>query len=79
ISLANGSRTTNEDAASISASEQKSQTDLDSLRTLNPAKTRQLLGDGNMGGLYQRADEEMLEIWQVAVAETLALLEGGWD
>ncbi|MCY3976675.1 MAG: creatininase family protein [Chloroflexi bacterium] len=60
-------------------SEQKSQTDLDRLTTLNPAKTRQLLGDGNMGGLYQRADEDMLEIWQVAVAETLALLEGGWD
>lgn len=60
-------------------SEQKSQTDLDILTTLNPAKTRQLLGDGNMGGLYQRADEEMLAIWQVAIAETQATLEGGWD
>lgn len=58
-------------------SAQKPQTDLDILTTLNPAKTRQLLGDGNMGGLYQRADEEMLAIWQVAVFETLALLEGG--
>ena len=59
--------------------ERKNVTDLDQLTTLNPAKTRQILGDGNMGGLYQRADEEMLAIWQVAVAETLALLEGGWD
>ena len=58
---------------------QKAQTDLEALMTLNPAKTRQVLGDGNMGGLYQRDDEEMLAIWRVAVAETLALLEGGWD
>jgi len=54
-------------------------TDLEALSTLNPAKTRRVLVDGNMGGLYQRDDEEMLAIWQVAVAETLALLEGGWD
>ncbi|MCY3917646.1 MAG: creatininase family protein [Chloroflexi bacterium] len=52
---------------------------LDALSTLNPDKTRQALGDGNMGGLYQRDDEEMLAIWRVAVAETLAMLEGGWD
>ncbi len=58
---------------------QKPLTDLDRLTTLNPVQTRQLLGDGNMGGLYQRDDEEMQAIWQVAVAETLALLEGGWD
>ncbi len=53
--------------------------DLDRLSRLNPQQTRELLGDGNMGGLYQRADEDMLAIWQVAVEETLALLEGGWD
>ena len=54
-------------------------TDLETLATLNPAKTRRVLGDGNMGGFYQRDDEEMLAIWRVAVAETLALLQGGWD
>ena len=53
--------------------------DLDRLSRLNPQQTRELLGDGNMGGLYQRADEDMLAIWQVAVEETLALLAGGWD
>ena len=58
---------------------QKPPTDLEALMTLNPAKTRQVLGDGNMGGLYQRSDEEMLAIWRVAVDETVALLEGGWD
>lgn len=54
-------------------------TDLDRLAQLNPQQTRDMLGDGNMGGLYQRSDEEMLAIWGVAVAETCALLERGWD
>ena len=54
-------------------------TDLDRLSRLNPQQTRELLGDGNMGGLYQRADEDMLALWQVAVEETLALLAGEWD
>ena len=58
--------------------EQKPPTDLNSLSLLSPEQTRDQLGDGNMGGVYQRPDEEMLAIWQVAVSETLALLEGGW-
>ena len=57
----------------------KEPVDLERLTRLNPAQTRALLGDGNMGGVYQRGDDEMLAIWQVAVNETLALLEGGWD
>ena len=59
--------------------EQKPLTDLDKLMMWNPRQTRQHLGDGNMGGVYQRPDEDMLAIWQAAVAETLALLEGGWE
>jgi creatinine amidohydrolase len=39
---------------------------------------RKLLGDGNYHGLYQRPDEDMLAIWDVAVAETRELLEGDW-
>ena len=34
--------------------------------------------DGNFGGYYERSDEDMLALWAVAVAETRALLEGGW-
>ena len=59
--------------------ERKPLTELGRLTTLNPEKTRQVLGDGNMGGLYQRADADMLAIWRVAVEETLALLEGDLD
>ncbi len=40
---------------------------------------RTLYGDGNFGGYYQRADTEMLAIWQVAVQETRTLLAEGWD
>lgn len=36
--------------------------------------TRSALGDGNFGGYYQRSDEEMLQIWAVAIAEAQDLL-----
>jgi creatinine amidohydrolase len=40
---------------------------------------RATYGDGNYGGYYQRSDEEMLAIWQVAVTETRTMLDEGWD
>ena len=58
--------------------EPKPMTDMSQIAVLNPQATRQHLGDGNMGGLYQRPDEDMLAIWQVAIEETRALLEEGW-
>ena len=41
---------------------------------LPPAALREYIGDGNFGGRYQRSDDEMLALWQVAVEETRALL-----
>src|SRR5215471_15583539 len=52
--------------------------DLSRVRVLDPAALRAYLGDGNFGGRYQRADDEMLALWQVAVDETRALLTGSW-
>jgi creatinine amidohydrolase len=49
--------------------------DTDRLRMLPPFEARSLIDDGNFGGRYQRDDSEMLEIWDVAVQETRALLE----
>ena len=49
--------------------------DTDRMRTMAPFEVRILLEDGNFGGCYQRDDSEMLEIWDVAVAETRTLLE----
>ena len=54
--------------------EPKPMTDYDRFRTLNPAQARDALGDGNMGGVYQRSDEDMLALWQVAVDETRDLI-----
>jgi len=51
---------------------------VDRVRTMDPARVREMLGDGNFGGLYQRPDEEMLALWQVAVEETRELIEIGW-
>ena len=44
----------------------------------DPADVRAALGDGTFGGSYERPDEDMLQLWQVAVAEVRELLESGW-
>jgi creatinine amidohydrolase len=45
---------------------------------LDPAAKKELLGDGNYGGLYQRSDEDMLGLWNVAVDETRSIIADGW-
>ena len=57
---------------------QKPMVDFARLEVMGPQAQRAYLGDGNFGGHYQRSDAEMLCLWQVAVAETRALLEGPW-
>ncbi len=54
---------------------QKAMTDVAKIRTLNPAGMREYVGDGNYGGVYQKADEEMLSLWNVAVEETRSLID----
>jgi len=44
----------------------------------NPARIREILGDGTFGGAYERPDEDMLELWSTAVQEVRELLETGW-
>jgi creatinine amidohydrolase len=46
---------------------------------LHPAAARELAGDGNFGGEYQRPDADVLAMWDVAVRETRALIEGPWQ
>lgn len=45
---------------------------------LDPEALREVIGDGNYGGVYQKSDEEMMAIWEVAVAEARELMETGW-
>jgi creatinine amidohydrolase len=59
--------------------EQKPMSDVDKLRRLDPKSLREYLTDGNYGGLYQRADEEMMKIWRTGVEETRGLMTGAWD
>lgn len=56
----------------------KPKVDFARLARIGAAAKRDLLGDGNYHGLYQRPDEDMLAIWSVAVAETRELLESDW-
>lgn len=58
--------------------QQKPMIDLARMRVMGPEAVRAYLGDGNFGGYYERPDDEMLGIWDVAVNETRALLEGAW-
>lgn len=57
---------------------QKPMMDLARFVQLDPGAKKDLLGDGNYGGFYQRADAEMLAIWEIAIAETRALIAEGW-
>lgn len=59
--------------------ERKLMAPMDRLRVLNPQEVRDLIGDGNYGGYYQRPDKDMQAIWDVAVKETRDALEGPWS
>ena len=58
--------------------ERKLMIDVDRLRCVDPGEKKKLLGDGNYGGYYQRPDADMSAIWDVAVAETRAVIADGW-
>jgi creatinine amidohydrolase len=52
--------------------------DIAPLRGGDPAEVRVLLGDGSLGGFYERPDEDVLRVWAAGVEETRDLLEHGW-
>ncbi len=58
--------------------EQKPMADLNRLRLLDPSSLRATLVDGNYGGLYERSDQDMQAIWDVAVRETRDQLTDSW-
>lgn len=59
--------------------QKKPMIDLARMRLMDPKATREYLGDGNFGGDYQKPDDVMQAIWDVAVAETRSLMEGPWS
>jgi creatinine amidohydrolase len=58
--------------------ERKPMADITQMRQLDPAAVRELLGDGSLGGLYERPDADVLRVWEAGVAEVRDLLEHGW-
>jgi len=54
---------------------QQPMVDFAKLRVQDPKGARELLGDGNFGGYYEKPDVVMDELWKVAVDETRELLE----
>lgn len=62
----------------VQPSQQKPMIDAARMRVMDPDQVRAYLGDGNFGGYYERPDSEMQAIWDIAVAETRALMEGPW-
>jgi creatinine amidohydrolase len=56
----------------------KPMADIARMRELDPVDVRTLLGDGSLGGLYERPDEDVLRVWQTGVEEVRDLLESGW-
>jgi creatinine amidohydrolase len=45
------------------------------LGTMSPLAARELLGDGNFGGAFQKTDGETNKLWEVGVLEARGLLE----
>ena len=59
-------------------SKQKPMMDIPRFQQVDTKVKKEILGDGNFGGLYQRSDEDMNAIWRVAIDETRALIADGW-
>jgi len=59
--------------------EHKPMADISAMRESDPAEVRELLGDGSLGGLYERPDADVLRVWRAGVEEVRALIENGWS
>jgi creatinine amidohydrolase len=62
----------------VQPDERKPMADISTMREADPADVRELLGDGSLGGLYVRPDDDVLRVWQAGVEEVRALLADGW-
>jgi creatinine amidohydrolase len=54
---------------------QKQPIDVERMKALSPAGVKEMLGDGNYGGAYEKPDELMLRLWEEAVEETRAVIQ----
>lgn len=54
----------------------KEPADMAAIRASGPVRARELLGDGNFGGDYQKPDPDMLRVWAAGVEETREVIRG---
>jgi creatinine amidohydrolase len=59
-------------------SEPNAPPDRDLMRVSSPEEARRVLGDGSVGGDYQKPDQAMLKVWEAGVLKTRELLERPW-
>ena len=57
--------------------EKKPMADITRMRELDPVDVRELLGDGSLGGVYERPDADVLGVWEAGVLEVRDLIEHG--
>jgi creatinine amidohydrolase len=65
-------------AGAVAPDERKAGIDYQRKGIMNPQEVRDYVGDGNFGGWYQRSEAEENAMWEQAVLETRAALEGPW-
>jgi creatinine amidohydrolase len=63
----------------VQPNERKPMADISTMRQSDPADVRELLGDGSLGGLYVRPEEDVLRVWRAGVEEVRELLVDGWQ
>jgi len=56
----------------------KAPVDLSERDGISLSGLRTVIGDGSFGGDYERSEEEMSALWEIAVRETRACLVEGW-
>ena len=66
-------------AGIVQPAHQREMVDYSNMASLTPHQARELIGDGNFGGYYQKPDDVMDALWKIAVEETRALMQGPWS
>lgn len=65
-------------ATAVCPDEVKPRIDFSANARVDAVRKRERLAEGNYHGLFQRPDEDMLAIWDVAVKETRDQIENDW-
>jgi len=58
--------------------QEKPMADMELLRSGSAAQIRDMLGEGNLGGSFQRDNAVTHRLWEIGVEETRAALDGPW-